>query len=147
MQDTVRVLVEEAIALTGLPIMFGVPVDNSDQDLELVWSGRRTEGLPEDFFAHVHIGASELALGFFVEVSADGYKPEDRQGFATPYYGTTISAKDLEGAKRPALVSEIRNAIERVWNDLPELYVDRLRQDRKLEELRQNLRDSGLLYE
>ena len=140
MKEAMKILVQDVISLTGLPISPGLPGHDSGSDYELGWSGRRTAGMQQSFFAQVHICGNQLVLGFWIEVRAYGYDLAiHRDGFSEPYWGRTISSNDLENS-RELLVKEIRYAVTKAWNDLPQLYQkmlqDKTRQERLLEQLR-----------
>lgn len=56
MKEAVENLIQEVISLTSLSISPGCGSD----DCELGWSGRRVDGIPENFFAQARICGNEL---------------------------------------------------------------------------------------
>lgn len=146
MKEAVEILVQEVISLTGLSILPGLPGHGSSDDYELGWGGRRTERMPENFFAQVHICGNELALGFYIEISAYGYDLVTRDGFSELYWGRTIALRDLED-NREGLIGEIKNVVVRAWGDLPALHQKMLMQKEEQERFLEQLRREGELIE
>lgn len=146
MKEVVEILVREVISLTGLSILPGLPGHGSGYDYELGWSGRRTERMPENFFAQVHICGNELELGFYIEVRAYGYDLVTHDGFSELYWGRTINTRDLEN-KREELIREIENVVVKAWDDLPVLRQKMLMQKDERERLLEQLRREEKLIE
>lgn len=146
MKEAIEALVQDVIARTGLPIVPGLPGHGSGDDYELGWSGRRIEGMPENFFAQIHICGNKSVMGFYLEVDAYGYDMVTRDGFSIPYWEGIITRDTLHYHKG-SLREEIREVITRVWNDLPRLYQEMMQEKREQERLLERLRREGKLAE
>jgi len=115
MIELCKAVVQNSITFSGLPLSPGL----RDDECILGWSGRRIDGVPENFFANVYVCVKELAMGLYIEVGAYGYDLYIRDVFSTLYWGRTITEDELENNKE-TIIEEIKNALAKAWNDLPQ---------------------------
>lgn len=142
MCEKVKSLVEEAITFSGLPITSGGARD--DAAYHFGWSGRRIDGVLENFIAEIFIGARDAELGVVIEVRALGYQENTRDVYGRLYWENTITPDALE-ERSLQLRAELEAVFVRVWNELPELHIKMLKNKEGHHQLLDHLRRVGLL--
>lgn len=149
--EKMEAVILEAISLTGLPITPG----GGRGEYDVAWSGRRIEGMPENFFAEVFVGGIDLRTeegclsgpSFVLEVRVGGYDLVDhRNEFSGLYWGHTVTDDDLE-RDSAALVQELKNCVRVAWNDLPRFYRKMLAEKEQQKGVLEQLRREGKLVE
>lgn len=136
-------VIKTAISQSGLPLDSGVPWL---RDEDLGWSGRRTDSIPEGFFAHVHVLGKKIATGFYIEIGVYGYGTGVRANFAAPYWGKTYSETALRDNQED-IAKEIKESLLWAWNDLPRLYEKALQDEEEKRKMLDRLRAEGKLVE
>ena len=123
MLETCKTVIQSSVTLSGLPLSFGLAWHGSDAEYVLGWSGRRTEGIPENFFAQAYVRVKKFATGvYYIEVGACGYDLSTGDRFFTStYWGETVTPDKLEN-ERKTLIGKIKAALIEAWNGLPQLY-------------------------